>query len=275
MIFLSYSSKDRDRLLPIVKALRAEGVELWFDLDKIELGDSLVQKISEGLAKSDRLLVAWSRNACASDRVQDELDAFYWRRPQPPFILFMRLDETPIPTIYAARSYLRLTDEIDMAAQVIVNWVNGQRDQQIHEAEATPPSPQFLHRFPRGPRVPFQLITDELVAAYAEALDSLTQAKRIINKANQIREEADPGDSKVTFLNYAFLPTFGAVGAYAYWQDVFHAACLNGPRMLGALLLAQPDDLFDSRARSDRGKLLQHLHSMSHPETGLGEGESL
>jgi hypothetical protein len=226
--------------------------------------------MSEGLAESDRFLIAWSRNAAASDHVLNELDAFYWRRPQPPFILFFRLDETPVETMYAARKYLKLTDDVylrptdnaNQAVQAIINWVNGQPDPQIHDAEATSPSPQFLQRFPRGPRVPFNLITDELVYAYAEALGTSTQAKRIINKANQMREEADPGDSTVTLLSFAFLPTFEAVGAYAYWQEVFHAACLNGPRMLGALLLAQPDDQFDLKARRDRAKLLEHLHAM-------------
>ncbi|HKR01282.1 MAG TPA: toll/interleukin-1 receptor domain-containing protein [Pyrinomonadaceae bacterium] len=262
MIFLSYSFKDRERLLPLLKVLEAKGVELWFDQTKVGLGDSLIRKMSEGLAESDLLLVAWSQNAAVSDHVLNELDAFYWRRPQPPFILFIRMDDTPVPAIYAARKYLRLTDDVNQAAQTIINWVNGQPDPQIHDAGATAPSPQFLHRFPRGPRVPFILITDELVYAYAEALGTSAQARRIINKANQMREEADPGDSTVTLLNFAFLPTFEAVGAYAYWQEVFHAACLNGPRMLGALLLSQPDDQFDLKARRDRAKLLEHLNAM-------------
>jgi hypothetical protein len=262
MIFLSYSFKDKERLPPLVKVLEAKGVKLWFDQNKVGLGDSLIRKMSEGLAESDRFLVAWSQNAVASDHVLNELDAFYWRHPQPPFILFIRLDDTPIPTIYAARKYLGLTDDVNQTVQAIINWVNGQPDPQIHDAAETSPSPQFLQRFPRGPRVPFKLITDELVYAYAEALGTSTQAKRIINKANQMREEADPGDSTVTLLSFAFLPTFEAVGAYAYWQEVFNAACLNGPRMLGALLLAQPDDQFDLKARRDRAKLLEHLHAM-------------
>ena len=275
MIYLSYSPNDVDYLLPLVEVLKVKGVDVWFDRDKTEWGGPLVRKISEGLDESDRLLVAWSSNASTSDHVQNELDAFYGRRPQAPFILFMRLDNTRIPTLYASRRYLQLTDDLERAVQVIVNWVNGQPDRHVQEAEATPPSPQFLSRFPRGPRVPFQLIMDELVSAYADALDSLTQARRIVNKANQIREEADPGDSNVTILKYGFLPSFDAVGAYAFWQEVFHAACLNGPRMLGALLLAQPDDLFDSKARSARAKLLQQLHGMNqHQDEGL-EGELL
>lgn len=257
MIFLSYSFKDIERLLLLVKALKAEGVELWFDQNKVELRDSLVRKMSKGLAESDRFLLAWSENAASSDHVLNELDAFYWRRPQRPFILFMLLDERPVPTVYAARKYLWLTDDVNRIVQAIVNWANGQLEPQINEAEAISPSSQFLQRFPRGPRVPFILITDELVYAYAETLGTSTQAKRIINKANQMRGEADPGDSTVTLLSFAFLPTFEAVGAYAYWQEVFHETCLNGPRMLGALLLAQPDDLFHSRARRDRAKLLE------------------
>ena len=272
MLFLSYSVKDKDCLLPLVGALKALGVDVWFDRYKIEPGASLLQKISEGLTESDRLLVAWSRNANVSQFVQDELSGFYALRPKPPFILFMRLDDTPIKTIFGGRRYLRFTDDVDAMAQAIVNWINGQPGPQIHEDESKPPSPEFLHRFPRGPRVPFQQVTDELIYAYAEALNTVTHAQRIINKANQMREQADPGDSTVTFLSEAFLPTFGNVGAYAYWQEVFRMACLKGPRMLGALLLAQPDDMFDDKARSDRARLLRHLYAMNNPETEVGIG---
>jgi TIR domain-containing protein len=263
MLFLSYSPNDIDHLLPLAERLRAEGLNLWFDSYKVEPGDSFVRKISEGLAESDRLVVAWSQNSAASEHVQNELDAFYMLRPHPSSILFMRLDETPIPTLYAARRYFHLAGDIERAVQVILMWSSGQGDGKIHDAEETLPPPEVLHRFPRGPRVPFHLVTDDLVSAFAELLDTRTHANRILNKANQIRREADPDDSTVTILNSGFLPTFGTVGPYAYWQDVFHAACLNGPRMLGSLLLAQPDDLFTAKARSDRAKLFQHLHAMS------------
>jgi hypothetical protein len=150
MIFLSYSFKDKERLLPLTKALEAEGAEPQLDQNEVESGDSLVRKMSEGLAESDRCLLAWSENAVASDHVLNEPDAFYWRHPQPPFILFIRM--------------------------------NGQPDPQSHDAEVTPPPPQFVQRFPRGPGVPFTLITDKLV--YAEALNAPPQAKRILNYAN-------------------------------------------------------------------------------------------
>lgn len=38
MIFLGYSFKDKERLLPLVKALEAERVELWLDQNEVGLG---------------------------------------------------------------------------------------------------------------------------------------------------------------------------------------------------------------------------------------------
>lgn len=56
------------------------------------------------------------------------------------------------------------------------SWIKGQGDGQIQDAEATLPPAETLHRFPRGPSVPFYLVTDDLVSAYAEFLDTRTHA---------------------------------------------------------------------------------------------------
>jgi len=117
-----------------------------------------------------------------------------------------------------------------------------------------------LHQFPRGPLVEFQWITDELVSAYANLLDDPFKAKKTLTKAVQLRLEAD---TNATYIRSGDLPLLANVGAYAYWQEVFHEACKHGPRMLAALLLAQPDDFFEPAARTQRAKLLQHLRDIN------------
>jgi hypothetical protein len=265
MLFVSHSSKDNARLRPLVDALKARGVCVWFDEDEIGAGQPIVGKMNEGLSESDRLLVAWSQTASASKHVPNEVNAFYKQRPEPGFILFMLLDNTPVPVLFDERKHIHLVADISSVVEEIVDWLEGRACRQTSDnvMSAASESSRILERLPRGPRVPFRWITDEIISAYESALDTREKARAIINKANQIREEADPDDPTATFIRPGLLPTFGVVGPYAYWQDVFHEACLNGPRMLAALLLAQPAHLFDSRAQTARARLLQQLHEMN------------
>jgi len=51
-VFLSHASEDKDAIArPLYEALTAEGVSVWYDEAALTLGDSLRQKIDEGLAR--------------------------------------------------------------------------------------------------------------------------------------------------------------------------------------------------------------------------------
>lgn len=51
-VFLSHASEDKDTIgRPLCQALTAAGVSVWFDEAVLKLGDSLRQKIDEGLAR--------------------------------------------------------------------------------------------------------------------------------------------------------------------------------------------------------------------------------
>jgi hypothetical protein len=52
-VFISHASEDkREVALPLLDALRREGVSVWIDQQELALGDSLRGKISEGLRRS-------------------------------------------------------------------------------------------------------------------------------------------------------------------------------------------------------------------------------
>jgi CRP-like cAMP-binding protein len=51
-LFLSHASEDKDPIArPLYAALTAKGISVWFDEATLELGDSLREKIEEGLSK--------------------------------------------------------------------------------------------------------------------------------------------------------------------------------------------------------------------------------
>jgi len=72
-IFLSYSSKDRDRIQPLANRLEQAGHEVWWD-PHIEMGTPFRKVIAAQLERAQLILVAWSRHSVDSDWVQEEAE---------------------------------------------------------------------------------------------------------------------------------------------------------------------------------------------------------
>lgn len=117
-----------------------------------------------------------------------------------------------------------------------------------------------LHQFPRGPMVPLDNISPELIRMYAELIDH-NKANEVIGGVIRYRKEAD-NDDKVTTISISDLPPHDTVPPVDYWRKVFHLCCLHGPRMLGALLFSVPDEQFTIPAKKARRNLIAFLASM-------------
>lgn len=74
-IFLSHSSMDRDTAQKIASVLQALNYDVWYSDWEIKPGESIVQKINEGLAKNDTLIVVLSPNSVKSNWVKKELNS--------------------------------------------------------------------------------------------------------------------------------------------------------------------------------------------------------
>jgi predicted nucleotide-binding protein len=72
-VFISYSSKDRDFAERLATDLRASGAGVWFDQWEIKVGDSITQKINDGIHDNDYLAVVLSPDSVASHWVRKEL----------------------------------------------------------------------------------------------------------------------------------------------------------------------------------------------------------
>lgn len=76
-IFLSHASEDKEILeKKIIKCLRENGIEYWYDKSEISPGESIVSKINEGLSNTDVAIVLFSRSYLVKDWTQFELDIF-------------------------------------------------------------------------------------------------------------------------------------------------------------------------------------------------------
>ena len=71
--FISHTSDDKPFVRRLARDLRACGCDVWFDDWEIRVGDSIVQKIEEGLIDSQFLVVVLSANSVQSKWVKVEL----------------------------------------------------------------------------------------------------------------------------------------------------------------------------------------------------------
>ena len=72
-VFLSHSHNDKDAIEAIGSALHKKGLDVWIDSWRMTAGDSLIDKIGEGIESSDRLLVFLSPHSVDSNWVRKEV----------------------------------------------------------------------------------------------------------------------------------------------------------------------------------------------------------
>jgi hypothetical protein len=79
-VFISHASEDKESIArPLCKALAASGCKVWFDEAVLELGDSLRQKIDEGLRKCRYGVVILSHSFFQKKWPQNELNGLVAR----------------------------------------------------------------------------------------------------------------------------------------------------------------------------------------------------
>jgi adenylate cyclase len=91
-IFVSYASDDRDRILPLVEMLEAEGWSVWWDRE-LAAGPSFEEKIQEALDQAGCVVVAWSNSAIKSGWCRDEAQEGIERKVLVP----VRIDDIRPP----------------------------------------------------------------------------------------------------------------------------------------------------------------------------------
>lgn len=73
-IFLSHTHADKPFVRKLAADLEAHGIQYWLDEAEIQVGQSLIEKIREGLDSVDFVAAILSPNSIASPWVQRELD---------------------------------------------------------------------------------------------------------------------------------------------------------------------------------------------------------
>lgn len=92
-IFLSYSTKDRERLQPLVTALEQHGWSVFWDHKTVPIGKHWQNVIGQAIRDSRCVVVAWSAHSVASEWVIEEA----LEGKKRGVLLPIRLDEVEIP----------------------------------------------------------------------------------------------------------------------------------------------------------------------------------
>lgn len=73
-VFLSHNHKDKDFVRKLARDIDSHGIKVWIDEAEMKIGDSLVQKIREGIDSVDYFAIILSENSVHAPWVVNELD---------------------------------------------------------------------------------------------------------------------------------------------------------------------------------------------------------
>ncbi len=106
-VFVSHSSKDKVFVRMLVADLQDMGLDVWFDEAELDVGDSIVSRISAAIRDTNYLIVVLSKNSAVSPWVDQELNAALMRQLSNSgmMVLPIRIDDCEVPTLLADRVY--------------------------------------------------------------------------------------------------------------------------------------------------------------------------
>ena len=105
--FISHSAKDKTFVRKLAADLVANGVKVWLDEQRILVGDSIPEKIAQGLAQSDFFLIVVSQNSVSSAWVKKELSSalVHEIERRKVTVLPIKLDEAEMPGSISDKLY--------------------------------------------------------------------------------------------------------------------------------------------------------------------------
>jgi len=158
-VFISYSSLDRDRVMPVVESLRGNGISVWVDEGNIHAADLWSEQIVQAIASCQVMVVMLSGNSTDSHNVVKEA---MLASEQKKALLPVYLEPAEIPAKLqyqlAGIQHLELYGQNEQ--QVLEDLANGLAKRGVSRVgEATVPQPTTVKRHER-PR-PKQAATDQ------------------------------------------------------------------------------------------------------------------
>jgi len=105
--FISHSTRDKPFVRRLAADLVAHGIKVWLDEQRLLVGDSVPEKIAQGLAESDFFLIVVSANSVESEWVEKELSTalVHEIERRKVTVLPIRVDDAKIPNSIRDKLY--------------------------------------------------------------------------------------------------------------------------------------------------------------------------
>ncbi len=133
--FICYSSQDKPFAYDLAINLRRCGIKVWFDSWEIKVGDSLHDKISQGLDSSDYLIAVISTFSIKSDWVKRELNSALAtelaRKVKKVLPVVLDIDRNDLPPFLQDRKFADFRLDPTAAFRDLYEAINGHRNETI------------------------------------------------------------------------------------------------------------------------------------------------
>ncbi len=193
-IFLSYSTKDRERLQPLFQALERQGWSVFWDHRTIDIGDHWSKKINHAIRTSKCVVVVWSKASVDSEWVVEEANIGKQRK----VLLPIQIDAVDIPVGFTMRqtgdfvSWSGDTNDLQFTrlAEKVRELV-GQHDAEQAQREAEAVAEQ-------------ERLAKEKAAIEQQVREQAEQQRRLEEEARLRREAAEADHVQVAFASRCF-----------------------------------------------------------------------
>lgn len=129
-IFLSHNSFDKDTVEAIGSWLTNKGLSVWIDKWSMSAGDSLIEKVAEGIESSDKLVVFLSPDSVNSNWVKKEvatgliLELAEEKGLGSKFVIPALLKTCKIPIMLRDKIYANFSDKpFENACEELLNGI--------------------------------------------------------------------------------------------------------------------------------------------------------
>jgi hypothetical protein len=127
--FISHSSKDKPFVRKLAADLVASGVKVWIDEQNILVGDSIPEKIAQGLAESDFFLIVVSNNSVNSAWVKRELNSaiVHEIERRKVTILPIKLDDVAMPDTINDKLYADFSHSYEDGLEELIRSIKARK----------------------------------------------------------------------------------------------------------------------------------------------------
>ena len=126
-LFLSYSHKDRDLAKRIATDLSKQGLSVWLDEWEILVGDSIAQRVQQGLSEVDYVAVLLTKHSLASGWVEKEWQSQIGIEAERRQIRILPVlgDECSIPPLLRDKRCAALNHDYDEGLSDLIRAIRG------------------------------------------------------------------------------------------------------------------------------------------------------